>query len=201
MEITLKWIGPFKFSELLTLNPKLDALKKPGVYIWTDSVDGPVKLTYVGKAEGNPHLLERQRQYFSRLIGGLSSIPLRFREGETDYVPMGGKSYNKAGLALITNEQTFCDQVVKKAFAYSKKCLVYCAPVDPESAPEGVPPKDLIKRIERNLLWDLKPIGTKWGAATEPKNPLTIHHTCGDSDLVALLKKSRQHGTGNITLY
>ena len=163
MTIILDWLGPFTFTDLLN-EPTPSKLEVPGVYLWIEKRQEWEQISYVGKATGRPGLLARQRKHYSNLIGGRYTIPEHFREGRQRWIP---NQYPEDADILSDVEEFIL--LVRHAFHYGDHIKIFLAPL-----PHLVSEK--LKVVERNLLYDLQPVGTAPGTKTIPKEKLQIQH-------------------------
>lgn len=164
-QITLKWIGPYTYKELIqNPDPRLERIG--GVYLRTDMHEDVETLTYVGKSEKD--LLKRQSENYRHFIGGMFSI--RQSDGSFEYKN-----------DLFTTDETNFFGFLKEAYIYTRTIKTYFAPMKMMEL-NDVSPEKLIKKIEDNLLWVLQPTGTKKGTKTEPKDRLDIKHDCSGID-------------------
>ncbi|MEX2257288.1 MAG: hypothetical protein WD672_01140 [Woeseia sp.] len=163
MTINLDWLGPFPLQDFFTVNELKRKFAVPGVYIWIEDTPTGEHLSYVGKASGSPPLFIRQQQHYANMIGGLYTIPKCYRSADFDWVP----DWSKSDVAETLLDSDRFHQVVDDAFAYASHCAIYLAVL--ESAGQT-------KLIERQLLYDLQPTGTRWGKSTLPGVPLSITH-------------------------
>lgn len=164
-EIELYWSEPFTPKALLATENgfREDYDKPPGVYIWTEIVASVETLAYVGRATGNPTLWVRQFQHVLNTLGGQMSIPADFREEKVDW----RMNYNdKSVVDIVLDKEKFV-KALSGFYHYLDCTRVYLAPCD----------SSLVKTVERNLLFDLRPTRTSWGTRSEPSDRLTfIHH-------------------------
>ena len=159
----LDWRGPYSLRDFIADSGLKAEFNCPGVYVWTEETsDGP-RLSYVGKAGGSPSLAVRQQQHYSCMIAGLYTIPKEFRKVDQDWIPKWSDP-DVAGVLLDSNR--FHD-LVDDGFAYAARCTVYLACL--KSLAEA-------KSVERQLLYDLQPTGTRWGLSTPPSTHIDISH-------------------------
>jgi len=164
-QLELNWEGPFNLRDFVRDQGLERRFSCPGVYIWIEGLpSGGARLSYVGKASGSPTLVQRQRQHYANMIGGLYTIPREFRDSGNDWIP----DLSRSDVAEVILYRAQFDQVIDEAFEYSNACEVYLAPLN--SADEA-------KRVERQLLYDLQPSGTTWGKKSPPSSPISIIHT------------------------
>src|SRR4029077_17662876 len=71
----LKWNGPYSFRELLSNAGHRVTFNSPGVYLWINQVRQPERISYVGKASGEPDLWTRQWQHYIAYIAGHYQLP------------------------------------------------------------------------------------------------------------------------------
>lgn len=136
---------------------------RPGVYIWIEETAIGHHLSYVGRAGGSPSLFQRQRQHYANMIGGLYTIPKEYRSEDHDWVP----NWSDSDVAdVLLNPHRF-HKLVGDGFAYAEKCQIYLATLNS---------LDEAKLVERQLLYDLRPTGTKWGLSTPPSSSVSITH-------------------------
>jgi hypothetical protein len=163
-EIVLRWDGPHCLRDLFGNDHLKQKFSCPGVYLWIQQYNGHQTLNYVGKASGSPTLYHRQLQHYQYFIGGLYTIPNEFRKCGKDWVP----DWNKEEVySVLLDKSKFLD-VVNEAFDCINAYSVHMAKL--ATAGEA-------KAIERQLLFDLKPTGTKWGCSTPPAVPIKIVHS------------------------
>ena len=163
--LRIEWEGPFRIIDFL-INQKYlkENFRFPGVYIHTTMYpDGTEKLTYVGKATGSPSLFIRQQQHYASLIGGLYQIPKEFRTSDIDWIPNWEKHEAEK---ILTNKDAF-KVLIDECYNYAQARNVFLA-VNKWGYS--------VKEIERNLLYDLNPIGTNYGTKTRTNNPIDIIH-------------------------
>lgn len=162
--IDLVWSRPFGFSDFVTIPEKLKDFMSAGIYLWVEEHPDGEQLSYVGKATGKPDLIQRHQQHYSNYIGGRYTIPARFRSVENDWIP--GQYPNNSNIVLDVERFV---ALVREAFEYTKHIKIYLAPKP------GLNGQQLAV-IERNLLYDLTPMGTIPGTKSEPKNRIKIIH-------------------------
>ena len=163
-EIILTWYGPFSARDLLKENTNIQQFKVPGVYIWIEKLPVKERLSYVGKATGNPNLISRQRNHYANTIGGRATIPKEFRDNDQAWVP----NQYSGDTDVLLDYRKFVG-LIYDAFQYVEKIHIYLAPL-PQYSPE------FLKVIELNLLYDLKPSGTIPGTKTPPKEKVKVQH-------------------------
>ena len=157
--IELQWHGPFKFNELLSENDNEEQFSKPGVYLWVERKHN--RLCYVGRSLSN--ILKRQKDHNTKLVGGLYTIPKEYRRSETrDWIPNQNENAD-----ILFDQDKFVD-LITDAFSYRDDIDIYLCPVT-ES-------KEMLKALERNLLFDLQPYGTKPGRFSPPNPKIEIVH-------------------------
>jgi hypothetical protein len=162
-EIELIWDGPFTFHDLLKNENNRKKYSCSGVYLWKEVSDGKTVIAYVGKASGSPDLYQRQFQHYVSQIGGHYVIPTAYRsKKEKDW---SCDRNNPEVLDIIFDKEKFIE-IVSDGFSYINHLEIFLAPVS----------SNLVNIVERNLLFDLKPIRTKWGTKTEPSERIKIEH-------------------------
>ncbi len=165
--LTLDWHGPHRFSEFVSNSRLRDQFNTPGVYLWIEtSPSGGKQLSYVGRAISRS-LSRRQLEHYANQIGGLYTIPEEFRASEREWMP----NWEKPEASILLNQGEFI-KVVHDGFQYANAVEIYLCPMPSEMDIKA----DDIKAVERNLLFDLRPIRTKPGTKTEPKRKLFIQH-------------------------
>ena len=136
----------------------------PGVYIWVETLPtGKRQLSYVGKATLSTTLWGRHLQHYASLVGGLYSIPKEFGDGTNHWVP----DWSKRDVASIMLEESLFLKVVEAGFKRAVATEIYLCPLSGEVD---------LAAIERQLLYELKPSGTKRGTMSPPKVGLEIEH-------------------------
>lgn len=164
-EVTLTWGGPFRVPALLS-DPALRAqYARPGIYLWVVTIRGPYfgRISYIGKAEGGPNLVQRQQEHFTDSIGCVNSIPAWARACGVPWACF----FEKPEIASVLFSKPRLLDVVSEAFDYVTSFDVYLAPY------EGV----LLSTVEKNLIWDLKPLENSKGVKNAPDTRLVIRHS------------------------
>lgn len=160
----LNWRGPYQIGDFVIDDALEVEFNEPGVYIWIEETATGHHLSYVGRAGGSPSLFHRQRQHYANMVGGLYTIPKEYRSEDRDWKP----DWSDPDVArVLLNPERF-HKLVDDGFTYSKNCYIYLSTLN--SLGDA-------KLIERQLLYDLKPTGTKWGVATPPSSPVLITHS------------------------
>lgn len=164
--ISLNWEGPHKLSDFLLAQEELrKKYGSPGVYLWiTRFPDSGDKIFYIGKATGSPNLFKRIQQHYAFIVGGLYNVPGEFRSCKEEWIPDWAKSNTCNVLTDIEKMKA----LIGDCFRYVEACRVYLAKTND---------MDNVADIERNLLWDLRPCGTKWGTMTKPSVRLELLHS------------------------
>jgi len=160
--VTLEWDGPHTLPEFVRDSKLRKDFDQAGVYLMFLSGE-PERVNYVGKACGAPTLLRRQMEHYARQIGGLYTIPADHRRNKKEWVP---DLRDPSVAQTVLNKNDFL-ALIEDAFDLAKKTEVYLAPYED---------KEVLKQIERNLLYDLQPSGTKWGTKSPPPTVLDIRH-------------------------
>lgn len=163
--VTLKWYGPFSFRSILTDQAFKDRFRVPGVYLWTETLPGGEKqLSYIGKATRSTTLWGRHLQHYASLVGGLYNIPGEFTDSKEDWIP----DWSKETVATTMLDMNRFMKVVEAGFARAEVTEIYLCPL-----PESVN----LEHVERQLLYDLKPTGTKKGTISPPKLIVKLEHS------------------------
>lgn len=163
--ITLLWHGPFSFREILTEQGIKNEYSVPGVYIWTETLPkGSRQISYVGKATKSTTLWRRHLQHYSALIGGIYNIPKEFCSWGSAWVPDKQK---RETVEMVLDRERF-KEVVDAGFNRAAATEIYFCRLS-ENEPGLV-------KIERQLLYELKPTGTKRGTISPTKNSFSIIH-------------------------
>ncbi len=163
-EIKLRWEGPYCFRELFGNEHLKQWFSSPGVYLWVQNHNNFQTLHYVGKAGGKPSLYTRQLQHYQYFIGGLYTIPGEFRKSVKDWVP----DRNKEEVYSVLLDKSKFIEVVEEAFDCINSYSIHMAKL--ATASEA-------KVVERQLLFDLQPTGTRWGCSSPPAVPIRIVHS------------------------
>ncbi len=135
-----------------------------GVYMWVCSIGNRCWIDYIGKATGSPTLIRRQQEHVENQLGLRYRIPKEFMPGDEDWVP-GVYPKNTAWL-LDPHKRAL---LIDAARTYLDASTVFLAPQPEMSSQE-------LRLLERNLLWDLQPLGTTPGTKTPPKEQQDIVH-------------------------
>lgn len=163
-ELVMDWEGPYKLSEFLSDPYMKEKYHRPGVYLWIEEVpDGKRRLSYIGRASGRPTLWKRHLQHYAFMVGGLYNIPKEFRRSDVAWIPdwtMEETAATPLSLEKFLN-------IVEEGFRFASACSSFLWPATPDAN---------VRLIERNLLYDLKPTGTKVGTMSEPVTRLDIRH-------------------------
>lgn len=160
--IDLHWEGPFSIAELLS-PPGCRIYDVPGLYIWVETIDGPHSgmISYVGKATGRPSLVGRNLQHFTAAIGCLYQIPEWARAGAKRWECRLGQPEVTA--VLFTKPKLLA--LVAQAFDYVTGSRIYVTPFG----------RDL-EVVERNLIWDLRPLDNTSGTKSAPPSRVRLRH-------------------------
>jgi hypothetical protein len=161
-EILLHWQGPYRFQEILANSATRNDFDVPGVYLWIESAPGGDRVCYIGKATGSPSLMMRHLQHYMFYMGACYSVPGWFRNSERDW-SLDLKDQEVVS-TIFNKEKLF--PLISQSLDYANHLQVFLAKA----------PRDTVKDIERNLLYDLKPSGTKGGTLTPPRVSLQIGH-------------------------
>jgi hypothetical protein len=161
---TLVWSKPFSFEELLTDKDLQVEYGCAGVYLWMEPDPNAERIFYIGKTEGKPTLWARQMQHYAYYAGGVYHIPAKYRVAGEDWIP---NIFPKNAEYVLDEEKM--TSLVKEGMRFAKQLTIYFATVDDAD-------KKKIKTIERELLYALKPSGTKWGTNTPPGTRIEILH-------------------------
>ncbi len=160
--IRLDWEGPFKIRELIEPSARAGHLDQPGVYLWCDS--DPRSICYVGRSKSS--LVARQREHYLHQLSMEYSLPASARESRQKW-----ECYWQlpAVLATVLDKQKVVEHI-KEAFEYVHGVEVYLAVLDAAD----------VERVERQLLWELQPSGTRRGTGTAPSEHTPITHSGSD---------------------
>lgn len=160
--LTIDWKGPFRLKDFFVDDLVKSEFNQPGVYLWVEDLpDGTDRLSYVGKAAGSPSLTKRQQQHYTNMISGLYTIPCEYRDSHEVWIPQ----WDRPEVADVILDPGKYKKLVEEGFRYAAACRIYLYPTASNVA-----------TLERNLLFVLKPTGTKQGTITEPSQRLTIEH-------------------------
>lgn len=163
-KVLLEWEGPFTFKEMILDKKIKEKYATSGLYIWIYADNKKSEILYVGKASGKPNLIERQIQHYMSYLGGLYYIPKEYTNKNQDWI---FDSKSEIVQKIITHLDRFCE-IVKGGFNFvnDKKIMIYFCKQDSAN----------IRKIERQLLYNLKPKLTKMGTKTKPKDEIEIIH-------------------------
>ena len=155
----LKWHGRYTFGELLTDVRLEESFDRPGVYIQTEKQGDVEFASYIGKSHSS--LVSRQFEHYRKCIGGLYTIPSYIRKSDKPFVPyIPNPEYHD----IILDKNRFLE-LVSEGFDYAASIGIYFCGL--EAASE-------IKGVERNLLYQIKPIWSYWGTLSKPHKELTF---------------------------
>lgn len=174
--ITLNWEGPYALKDFLT---KYKEYEKPGVYFWISPDElGVQNISYIGKSESS--IRKRMIEHYRNLIAGLyTMLPHERINSKKEWRP---DTSLPNVIKVITCEEKYIE-IIKDGFKLAndpQTSTIYVATLE----------KDKTKHVERQLLFDIKPSGTKWGTKTEPPNPITIKHKAS-SELQSLINLAK----------
>jgi len=164
----LTWHGPFTFRALLTDESLLTRFQLPGVYLWVDRKR--TQLWYVGRSLTN--LIKRHYTHNANLVGGQYNIPADYRAAKTEWVPDWGR---RDALGVSFSEEAFV-ALIKEAFVFRNNLDIFLSPQN--RGVDSTVQKSLVvllKALEKNLLYDLRPAGTR-SPHSPPSPRLTIVH-------------------------
>lgn len=134
-----------------------------GVYLWICKGLKKSWIAYIGKASGKPSLTARQKEHVARQLGLQYSIPSEFRKTKLAWIPSTGIDYKETLLDshkfLATHEESR---------NYLSALTSYTCPLKVDQAQ--------IRKVERTLLWQLQPRGTRVGTRSPPADQLSIVH-------------------------
>jgi hypothetical protein len=160
--VELSWHGPFRLRQLLTDAQLKAQFDLPGVYIWKLSEDA---INYVGRALGKPTLWHRQFAHYVATIGGLYQLP--------DVMCADGRhweiDHSRADVMATLLDVSRFQRIVSGGFAYIEKADVWLCPMKDVA-------RKTIERVERTLLHDTQPTGTRHGTQSAPPVPISMSH-------------------------
>lgn len=159
--IKLYWYGPYSFFELFSTEKYKDKFSHPGVYLWYEINEHNKKLAYVGKASGKPTLYERNFQHYINQIGGQYFIPEFFRKNSDKSWVLDVNDPTCRSSVLNMN---IYHSIVIDSFNYICNISIYLCILHSND----------VNLVERNLLYKLQPLRTKWGTKTEPSEKIKI---------------------------
>jgi len=164
--IRLEWSGGYSFKELFFDGEYRSKFCTPGVYLWLEPAEDRDRILYVGRATGAPDLWNRQWSHYVSYIAGHYQLPEIARPGRGSWEM---NPCNRAVLETVFDEASYV-QLVRDGFAYASRISVYLCPLS----------VDVVRRVERQLLYELQPSGTKPGTRTPPEECLKlVHHRVG----------------------
>jgi hypothetical protein len=161
-EILLEWHGPFRFQDILADPVARKTYNVPGVYLWVESAPKHSGIYYIGKAGGSPTLMMRHLQHYMCFMGACYGIPARFRNCGKDW----SLDIKDPEVVQTIFEKGKLFPLIAESLDYANHLQIFLAQA----------PKEYLKDIERNLLWDLKPSGTMLGTLSPPKTKVRIAH-------------------------
>lgn len=164
--IPLIWSEPVSLERFVQGDVfRADAYKGSGVYTWIIKPPGrpdDERLVYVGRATSATTLTRRLRQHYLGQISGSYTIPAEFRDSAGQWnIDWDCPEVTKT----LACEDAFT-QVVRQGFAVARASMISVAAVR----------EDLVRDVERQLLWDLQPIDTTWGTRSAPHVRLRFQH-------------------------
>lgn len=164
-KISLHWDGPFSFRDILTNDEIEQKFSCSGVYLWVETLPNGVRQTsYIGKATSCTKLWNRHLQHYASLIGGLYNIPKEFCNWGEAWIP--DKKMNDVA-EIVLDKKRFMN-VVEAGFKRAAATEIYfCRLSDNEAN---------LATVERLLLYEHKPSGTKRGTISDPKRGISITH-------------------------
>jgi hypothetical protein len=165
--VNIEWEGPWRLRDFFGNDVLRERFSCAGVYLWIQHHDGLEELNYVGKASGSPTLYKRQLEHFRDCIGGRHHLPKPFRPIGTAWIP---DPTTQACYSVLLDPTRF-HGLIDDAYVMIDTFKVYLArtAVFPD-------PKKSAKLIERQLLFDLQPVGTGWGLGSPPSELVEIIH-------------------------
>lgn len=162
--IIIDWDGPYAPEDFLRNRALKTRYDHPGVYLRFEVLpDGEARIAYVGRATGQPTLWQRQVQHYANAVGGLYTIPREYRTSGTEWVPDAAR--DEVTTCLLDASQF--KSLVEEAYRYLQSWRVFLWATPPDLDP---------RVVERNLLFDLKPVRTTWGTKSLPAERLTLLH-------------------------
>jgi len=108
------------------------------------------------------NLWTRQWTHYLSLIAGHYQIPEWFRSGQTRW-EMDPAESEVVETVFDANKY---HALVDEGFRYAKTIRLYLCPLA----------GDLVKNVERQLLYELRPLKTSWGTRTQPSEILNLLH-------------------------
>lgn len=179
--VTIKWEGPFKYEYFFNNSSDFKKFKVPGLYLWKewDKKKQSATIAYFGKATSRTTLLGRMRQHYLLQLGLTYVVPgTRLTRDNPFWFPVFDPEYRETFYNIentlykenLTRVHDICKvkEIVEKGFEYAKSIDTYVGFVKHEPT-NSVPENDVLKALERILLYNLKPLRTKMGTIGKPR--------------------------------
>jgi hypothetical protein len=160
--VTLRWNGPYGFGQLITDKELRTRWNVPGVYLHVTPAGQGETIYYVGKATGAPSLFKRQLEHYQHYICGAFDIPAEVRRSGTYW----RLNLNEFGVAETITDREKLLELVEDGFEYASSFKIFLAEA----------PRERVGVIEKNLLYDLQPVGNTRGMKKQPTEEINIVH-------------------------
>jgi hypothetical protein len=159
-EVTLNWSGPHKILDFVEKEHIKEEFGGYGVYIWVINRTDYDEIKYVGMSSYWP-LWWRQSNHIRYFLGGLYKIPEDFCRNNKKWVP--DETLPECRKIMLDLDKYV--EVLKDSRRYMNAINVYAAKTKKEET----------KIIERNLIYNLQPLGQN-GTKSVPSNMIRIYH-------------------------
>lgn len=179
-KVTVHWDKPRKMSDVIKDDRELDAWAKPGIYMWLhphckeEQKYEAKHVAYVGRALGSPDVLTRLREHYVLYLGGRYCVRGEYRDGtDKTYVPnqYSDPDYQE----LIADEDRYA-QLLREARRFANSYMVAAALKFDAEIEYDWDRTELLKRLERQMIYDFKPRENTQGVRTPPTITLELKH-------------------------
>lgn len=155
--IDLVWQGPYAIKDILSSSEHRAKFGCTGVYLWEEPTPNGLSVTYVGKAN---NLWYRQLEHYWFQLGSAYLLPGKYRECGNDW----SLDLSRPEVLEILFDLANFQKLVAENFKYIHNLNIHLAPCEDNTV------------IERNLIFQLKPIGNERGKKTKPLNEVSFVH-------------------------
>lgn len=179
-KLAINWQEPCQLKDVVKVGTYTDDWTCSGVYLWlhADAENPPAaearNIAYVGRALGSPNLLTRLREHYLCFLGGLYCVTTTRADGSTyEYVP---RQWNQDDFQEVINDEERFMQLHRDGRKLADSYWVSVARYSDLQGDHGLAERELLSRLESQLIYSWQPAENTRGKKSAPSDPLELEH-------------------------